>query len=169
MKKYFLQITILLLCCFTTVAQSPKPKPNFTLKELIALTSNDDEYFDTYVTNKGFEFYKAETEGDGCERSKYAFDFSKNRVYADQFIGKDNCKNSARIRWIPENIKAYNTIKKELKINGFKFNVKIMDEDGGMNFIFKKGIMEVTLSSFEGESSNGNKKTSYGIYVCKYY
>jgi hypothetical protein len=73
MKKQFLQITILLLCCFTTVAQSPKPKPNFTLKELIALASNDDEYFDTYVTNKGFEFNKAEKEDDGCENSSYDF------------------------------------------------------------------------------------------------
>jgi hypothetical protein len=121
MKKYFLQITILLLCCFTAVAQTPKPKPNFTLKELIALANNDDEYFDTYVTNKGFEFKEAEKTEDGCETSIYDFGASGDRLFRNQSVNKTNCQNYVLVIWGPDSIKVYNAIKNELKISGFKF------------------------------------------------
>jgi hypothetical protein len=88
MKKYILQITILLLCCFATVAQTTKPKPNFTLKELIALASNDDGYFDIYVNNKGFEFKEAKKEDNGCENSVYTFGASGDRNYSNQIVDK---------------------------------------------------------------------------------
>jgi hypothetical protein len=40
---------------------------------------------------------------------------------------------------------------------------------GGLRFLFKKGNINVKLSSFENESSKGDKITSYGIYVFKNY
>jgi hypothetical protein len=56
-----------------------------------------------------------------------------------------------------------------LKINGFKFIEKKIDEDGSLRFKYKKGNIKITLSSFENENSNGDKKTSYGIYIFKYH
>jgi hypothetical protein len=66
-------------------------------------------------------------------------------------------------------VKAYNAIKNELKIIGFKFIEKSISESGGLRLDYKKGNIKVRLSSYENENSNGDKKTSYGIYVFKNY
>ncbi len=165
MKKQILLFICLLFCVTKINAQTKTP--NFKLKELIALASKDDEYFDTYVTGKGFEFTEAKNI-DECEAINYDFSASSDRKFRTQSIYKINCENFWTCHWYPGTIKAYTAIKNELKANGFKFIEKTVDEIGGLNFDYKKGNIIVTLGSFENKTSNGDKITSYSIYVKNY-
>jgi hypothetical protein len=150
-------VFIALMLSFSGFTQS------FTLNELIKLANSSDDYFDTYVTQKGYVFQK--TKDDKYVSSdQYMFLVNGFRTH---FIFKAHPKNET-FGWVifqtPKS-STYLQIKNELKSKGYVF----VEKGNAMEATFlkfKKGTNEVEI--FSGSDANqytGKSSVDYQISV----
>jgi hypothetical protein len=139
---------------------------NFTLSELIKINNYNLNDFDTYVTQRGYKYYEIKS-SDFSDGTSYAFNVNGfNKAYITKFYQKLTDKEMVSFQTLNNTI--YLKIKAELKTLGFKF-IKTVTMEGDTFFDYKKGKIEVSLSSGTQEGLNGNKLTSYEISVTRHY
>jgi hypothetical protein len=152
-------LIVLILFCNVLYGQS------FNLNELIRLSKSDLNYFDTYVTNKGFMFLEKRTE------SNYIANvYVQNSAsgYKTNYISKLDyfSHNEVMIAYRTINSKIYLNIKNDLVKYGFKYIENGEDDDGNIYFTYRKGKLEVSLLSDKTTNAKLNSnKIDYEIGV----
>lgn len=139
---------------------------NYTLSELIKINNYVLDEFDTYVTQKGYKYYKSDST-EFSESTSYAYTVNGiNKSYISKYYRK--LVNNEMVDFQTSDNTIYLKIKSELKMLGFKF-VKTGTFQGGTYFDYIKGKIEVSLTSLPQEVFNGNKSTIYEIAVTTNY
>jgi hypothetical protein len=159
MKKIIL-IKYLLLFSSICFSQS------LTVSELIKINNYHQDDFDTYLTKKGFLYYKNEV-NDFSDATFYVYYLNGIEV---AFVTKYYYKKMAKetVSYEIGNNSVYLKIKSELKTLGFKYiNSNTLDETIFLNY--KKGSIELSLASSFKKLNNGNNVNNYEISVFKYY
>ena len=135
---------------------------NYTLSELIKINNYNLDDFDTYVTQRGYKYYKSKS-SDFSDGTSYVYTVNGIRKsYITKYYRK--LVNTEMISFQTSNNTIYLKIKAELKTLGFKF-IKTETFEGDTFFDYKKGKMEVSLSSGTQDGLNGEKLTYYEISV----
>lgn len=138
---------------------------NFTLSELIKINNYHLDDFDTYVTQKGYQYYENDNT-DFADATSYVFYVNGVRKsYISKFYYKTQTKEMVSFQ--TGNNATYLKIKSELKTLGFKF-INTETNKGTTFFNYKKGEIEVALASSVQENSYGDKLTIYEISVSKF-
>lgn len=159
MKKILFIIS--LLFCVSGFSQS------FNLSELIKLCKLNEDFFDTYVTQKGYQFISTSDEN-----------FQKGDTYTFKIKGANTffiSKNIASYDGINKtlhfvtfqtpNSKNYLSIKNEVLSNGYVFIGKEMNNSDRV-YNYAKGNIAITLTSFvEDGKERLNPRTGYTISV----
>lgn len=160
MNKFIL---LLLVFCGKVNAQS------FTITELIRINKYNIDQFDTYVTQKGFKF-KSSKVYDNYQSHTYAPDTVKpnGSLGIDKYIF--DIQKKYAINFATYSSSVYLSLKSELKKLGFVF---IKKEDNtalnGSYLLYRKGQIEITLSSSQIYDSNYEKRTAYEIGIEEFY
>jgi hypothetical protein len=158
MKKVFL--FILLFYSLNGFSQS------FTLNELIKLTKSNDNNFDTYVLQRGFQFEDVENH-DGFISKSYSLSINgAKRYYITKHIPKDNS-----FKWVSyqtPNSRDYLKMKEDLKRNGF-LNTKSDTYNSSNLFEFVKDNCKITIMSGKEDSKEGYESRSIYGYNIKVY
>lgn len=138
---------------------------NFTLSELIKINNYQLDDFDTYVTQKGYQYYENDNT-DFADATSYVFYINGVRKsYISKFYFKTQTKEMVSFQ--TGNNATYLKIKSDLKTLGFKF-INTETNKGTTFFNYKKGEIEVALASSVQENSYGDKLTNYEISVSKF-
>lgn len=153
--------TKLLLLCLAFITSNFAYSQNFTVSELIKINNYDLDSFDTYVTEKGYKYYKNE-DSEYALSSSYAFSVKGS---AEAFIStfQYKLKNKKMVSFQTFNSKTYLLLKAEIKNLGFKY-VNIETYNGKTFLNYSKGNIEITLAS---STQNNGTITSYEISVAK--
>lgn len=152
-------LILLILFCNNLFGQS------FNLNELIKLSKSDLNYFDTYVTNKGFMFVEKRTESNYIAN---VYVQNNDRGYKTNYINKLDyfSHNEVMITYRTINSKIYLNVKNDLAKSGFKYVENGADDDGNIYFTYRKGKLEVTLLSDKTTNAGLNSnKIDYEIGV----
>lgn len=161
MKSVF----ILILFAFNNLSYGQK----LSLNDLIKLSKSNADNFDTYVTAKGYKFWKSEP-GDGYGEPttirKYAFKQNGIHHKAAYFICRISfasgvCQADYQMGYENE----YVSIKNQLKVNGFKFLNSKDGADGTLYLTYKKGNVLVGLISAQSKNSLDESVTAYKAVV----
>lgn len=158
-----LTLLLLLIFCNKVSAQA------FTIAELIKINKYDIDQFDTYVTQKGFKF-KSTKVYDNYQLHNYAPDSIKmnGSISIDKYIFNIQKKYATNFATYSSSV--YLSLKSELKKLGFIFTKKEDNTDlGGSYLLYKKGRIEITLSSSQIYDSNYDKRTAYEIGIEEFY
>ena len=159
-------ILILIFTLFSCISFAQK----LTLGELIKLNNYDIDQFDSYVTQKGFSYFKRDKTKLSTYIS-YAFEQNGNDQKSFAFITKfsydPNPLNKKMISYQLSNSKIYYSIKRELAELGFKF-IKIIPNEKGTFFEYKRGGLELSLLSYQGINSTGELGTLYEISLTEF-
>lgn len=156
--KFRILILLILLCNILN-GQS------FNLNELIKLSKSDLNFFDTYVTNKGFMFVEKKKESDYFAN---VYVQNNERGYKSNYINKIDfiSHHEAMIAYRTTNSKIYLKIKDELVKYGFKYIENGVDSEGNIFFTYRKGKLEATLLSDKTTNAELNSnKIDYEIGV----
>lgn len=134
-----------------------------TLNELISLTKMNFDEFDTYVTNKNYIYYKADSDN-RFKSISYAFDESYLTNKARFYIAKYEYFNDSKaVSYQFDLSQYYTSIKKELINSGFKF-ISEKNVKGEQNFKYQKGNIKVHIWILrDAENSLGVESTYYEI------
>jgi hypothetical protein len=155
MKRIF--VLTALLISFSAFTQS------FTLNELIKLANSSDDYFDTYVTQKGYIFDKI---GDDEYFKQISYTYLVNglsQYYASKILPK--IETHGFVSFQTPNTSTYLKIKEEIRIKGYMLSKKGTYKDSPY-FEYRKGNTIVTLHSISEMNEYTNKKrTCYEIAV----
>jgi hypothetical protein len=155
MKKIITAFLLIISC--SVFSQS------FSLNELIKLANSSDDYFDTYVTKKGYTFNEIKDR----EYSKsIGYTFLVNG-YSEFFVSKILWKTRSFgfVTFQTDNISNYLKIKEDLINFGYKLSEKGTTE-GFPYFEYKKGNTNVTLHLISETNEYTNKKrNAYEIAV----
>ena len=139
----------------------------FTVDEFIKLGKASDDYFDTYVTKKGYQFEEVE-DRDGFLSKSYSFSINGSKRY---YVSKHNAKDK-KIEWVSfqtPNSNHYLKMKEELKKNGF-YLLKSDVFNGANLFQYKKDKYSFTvISGKEDVEDKKNARTVYGFNFKIYY
>lgn len=153
--------TKLLLLCIAFVTSNFAYSQSFTVSELIKIHNYDLDGFDTYVTEKGYKYYKNDD-------SEYAL--SSSYVYslkgsAEAFIStfQYKLKNKKMVSFQTFDSKTYLLLKSEIKNLGFRY-LNTETNKGSTFLNYSKGNIEITLAS---STQNNGTITSYEISVAK--
>ena len=157
MKKFVLTIT---MCCISTAIFGQ----NFTLSELIKLNNYKLDDFDTYVTQKGYQYYENDNTDRTDETSYVLYSNGVRKAYISKFHYKTQTKEMVSFQ-TGDNA-TYLKMKSDLKNLGFKF-ISTETYNGATFFNYKKGVIEVALASSVQENPYGYKLTNYEISVSK--
>jgi hypothetical protein len=161
MKNLF-TFSFLTLILFSFKANSQ----DFTIKEMYSLVKNDEDFFDTYVTSKGFQFKKSNTE-DNCLEMLYDYEANASRIFAAQFLIYTKCENTLNITWQFSDIKKYLFFKSQIKPMGFFYQNSKQLDDGSITFRYKKQNIILSINSSDNYNSENKKITSYQINFMK--
>jgi hypothetical protein len=157
MKKFI--FTIIFYFISTTIFGQ-----NFTLSEMIKINNYQLDDFDTYVTQKGYQYFETENT-DYANATSYVFYVNGvKKSYISKFYYKTKPKEMVSFQ--TGNTATYLKIKSDLKILGFKF-INTETNDGTTFFNYEKGNIEISLASSVQENSYGNKLTNYEISIQK--
>jgi hypothetical protein len=141
-----------------------------SLNELIIMSKMDIDAFDSYVTGKGYSF-KENKDLSTCSLQAYSFDDLQGRDglgvrwltleynYTDE-------KNKGYVQYQTIYKKDYVDLKNSLLKNGFKFQqTKKLEDEEGIKFIYKKGKIEIRLTS---KLSTDTNRTLYILELLNY-
>ena len=150
MKRFFILITLLI--SIEGLSQS------FSLNELIKLSKVSDNYFDTYVTRKGF-IYNDKGDEEQSTYTEYAFHTKSNTT---RFITKIDYKliKKTMITFRTQDANVYLNTKEELKKSGFNL-IRKGDYEGGIYFEYNKNNITVALMT----DTKTNRHLDYEITV----
>lgn len=138
----------------------------FSFNELVALAKNNIDYFDTYVTKKGYEYFDVE-QRNSAEKRSYSFgrdSYSNKAKYWISFIQyAETSDEICYVSWSTDR-KHYINIKEQMQANGFKF-LKTEKSDDKVYNVYKKGKIQIQLWLGTISSTDGNKQNNYEIDV----
>lgn len=159
MIKYILTAVLMLLIT-ESFAQ------DFTLAELIKINNYKIDNFDTYVTQKGYQYYDNKNTDFKDQTSYVHYINGVKKSYISKFYYKT--QNKEMVSFQTGKNTTYLKIKAELKSLGFKF-INTESNDGTTFFDYKKGNIEISLNSSVQENRYGDKLTTYEISVKKIF
>lgn len=137
---------------------------DFTLAELIKINNYKIDDFDTYVTQKGYEYYENKNTNFSDVTSYVHYVNGVKKSYISKFYYKTQTKEMVSFQTGKNT--TYLKIKAELKLLGFKF-IDTETYEGTTFFNYKKGNIEIALASFVQENTYRDKLTTYEISVTK--
>jgi len=119
----------------------------FSVDELIRLYENNNNYFDTYVVEKGFNFYKHKNnltvysyKNDTTINNSISFGFPPDEV--------DSVNKSRFISWVFTSDSTYVALKKDILDRGFEsYSTDKDQDDNKRQFSFKRGKYFISLDS----------------------
>lgn len=159
-----MKILLLFICTLFSVSAFSQ---SFNLSELIKLCRSNDEYFDTYVSQKGYQF-SDNTDEDHQKGESYTFKINgANTYYISKYISDYNgvFPTNYIVTFQTPNLKNYLGIKNEIINNGYRF-IKKEILNGDQAFVYIKGKNSVRLVSFvEDGKERINPRTGYLITV----
>lgn len=136
----------------------------FNLSELIKINNFKIDHFDTYVTNKGYRYYENKNT-DFSNATSYVYSINgAKKSYITKIYRKNQPKENVSFQTRKNT--TYLKIKAELKSLGFKF-INNGTFEGDTYFEYKKGNVEISLTSSIQKNSFGDELTSYEISVTK--
>ncbi len=139
---------------------------SFTISELININNYQLDDFDTYITQKGYQYYK-NNNTDFAESTSYVYYINgKKKAYITKYKYKQY--NKKMVSFQTDNNSTYLKIKSELKTIGFKF-INSESYKGTTFFNYKKGNIEVSLASSVQVSNYGRNLNNYEISISKIY
>jgi hypothetical protein len=135
---------------------------DFSLAELIKINNYKIDDFDTYVTQKGYQFYENKNT-DFSDATSYVYYLNGvKKSYISKFFRKT--EPTEMVSFQTGKNTTYLKIKAELKSLGFKF-INTGTFEGSTYFDYIKGNIEISLIS--SVQKNGNGLTAYEISVEK--
>ncbi|MGN6399125.1 MAG: hypothetical protein ACTHMD_01650 [Flavisolibacter sp.] len=160
MKKIFL---LLIVATFTQVCNAQK----LSLNEIITLLDKDFDYFDTYVTSKGFEFLDNDKKPEMKFKVAYAYKRTATNK-AEYFIDKKEYYDA------PQNVVAYQTsfknvyldLKKQITLKGFKYVDSEVDGKA-VFYNYTKGSYKISLGLSPTTDERGNQRNVYEVSISK--
>lgn len=137
---------------------------DFNLAELIKINNYKIDHFDTYVTQKGYRYYENKNT-DFSNATSYVYSVNgAKKSYITKFYRKTQLKEMVSFQTGKNT--TYLKIKSELKSLGFKF-INSGTFEGDTYFDYKKGNIEISLTSSVQKNSFGDELTTYEISVTK--
>ncbi len=155
--------------CLFMLASSISFGQKLTLNELIKLSKCNDDDFDTYVTTKGYKFWKTEVENSYSSPAtiiNYAYNQNGSDQRASYFVMKLNFENGVCQASFQTSYKVdYLSIKNQLKSGGYIFDKSSNDENGANYLTYHKGKIRVGLISLQGANAYDELITGYKVVV----
>ncbi len=138
---------------------------SFTVNQLIKLAQMNIDDFDTYVTKKGYKFSETSVHDTYQIHSYRLPKIERDKpISIDKYILNPKRKNV--VNFTTYSTTEYLNFKNALKELGYKFiNKEDNKELGGTYLLYKKGNIQVTLSSSLIQTSFGQKATAYEIGI----
>jgi len=155
---------LLLICILFGVSGFSQ---SFNLSELIKLCRSNDEFFDTYVSQKGYQFSDI-TDEDHLKGESYTFKIKgANTYYISKYVSDYNgvIPTNYYVSFQTPSSKNYLGIKSEIINNGYKFKKKeILNGDQVFEYI-KANILVRLVSFVEDGKERINPRTGYLISI----
>ena len=140
---------------------------NFTVAEMEKIATLNEDEFETFVMERGYEFVKFDKD---TFADSLIFGFDKeNRNQYEHYIArhKFNQKDRLMISFQTYKTEYYLGLKKQLKSFGYKFVGTETSDDGTYFLNYKKNGMSFSLASIQANNNSGQKFTSYEISLTK--
>lgn len=157
MKRQILLFTLLLpICGFSQI---------FSLTELVALSQNNLDYFDTKVTTKGYAFY-TNRDDEFSKGSCYSYgqrDYTKMAAFFITYFSYSDPERTL-ISWQTTNKNNYLKVKNDLRSLGFKLVTSLSDSSCA-HLTYKKGHLSLDLYSCQTPDDRGVSNATYEINI----
>ncbi len=157
-------IARLLLISVCMISFSHSRAQKFTLPELLSLNRCSMDSFDTYVTKRGYQFYKPIKSAAYGNAILYAFKQNDSTLKADYFIRKylPGSINTKNISFQTIYVSDYLSLKDSLKTMGFTTTSSTpLENDNGLQLVYAKDALKILLNSY---LSNTDPKKKIAVY-----
>ena len=162
MKK-ILYLSLFLLCLNISFGQI------MSLKDLLKINQITFDEFHTYARQKKYKFYQVEDD-ENISGFSYAYGQSKSNKYATRVLTKYQYKKNKKHAVLYQTLTSGDYFNFNNQLAGLKFQfIHSRLSKAGTNFlIYRKGNIEVSLTTDQGYDSNGSKIPYYQVLVSGY-
>ena len=161
--KNVIIIVALILVSINSFAQK------FTINELVKMLKFNDDQFDTYITKKGFQYWKTETFSPSGElpytATLYAHNKNGHSDKSGYFISKCISAGVVFINLQTSQKTDYLSFKSDISASGFKYDGTKDNENGAKYLYYSKGTLAICLISTEGTNGLQEKITLYKLTI----
>jgi hypothetical protein len=145
---------------FTLIISVSSNAQDLTFKDLEYVLKNNSEMISTYLTKKGFEFFKYDeaTSENDCSTTQWAKNRNSINNFAYSFIAKFcELPMDGFVWYQPPNIETYNFIKSECKKNGFIFKKREFEKEvNAMNYVYENNKYRIAFAEGINDKNNNN-------------